>query len=618
MRMNGTSTRSGWPCAMRRMGWFVALQAGLFRTGFAVAAVAAPDVLFDIQPQRLAVGDTAQAVFVIRGIENPPAPDLPAMSGLQVQSSSRSPRIQILNRQTSREVVVEYQLLAVQTGRFTVVPVPYEAGGRVWNLPPVEIEISPSASPSASVPDFSDALFARIEATRSTLYVQETLPLMLSVYSLPDVPLAPAMSLDDLPSGGVAFSPWEELGQMRERVNNRLYDVRRFRTRMRALAAANLTVAPKLKLQVRVPRTNRRGSFFDEAFFDSMFNRDEVRAVDVPVQPFSLQIRSLPSEGRPAGFNGAVGQFRMEAAVVPEMVTAGEPVTLRVVLSGEGNLDTLVPPALDAGPDFRAYGFRLSGQQIPERGGPGSKTFEQVFLPLSEVSTNLPAVEFFFFDPKRETYETLRQGPFPLGVKPAAEGVGRVVESATNGLVPALRIEGSDILYLKKAPRSRLPPMVRRVRVVGLAGGLLIPPLFALGAWTGVRRRDRLRKDVALARRVRAPRMAREQLSRAEVAARKADRRAVFEAIWQALSAYYGNRLNLPAGEVTEEAVVRPLDGTEEGRRLVSSVREWFRVCEVERFGAGTPDRYSKSAELLDAVNAVSRLLRSCERVPMR
>lgn len=613
MRTSEHRIRSG-----GRSTWLAVLSLVLFAGFGGGVSAAEPEVAFEIQPKILSAGEVARAIFVIRGIDNPPPPDLPQTPGLQIQSSGTTQQIQILNGRTSREIVVEYQLLAEREGKFTVAPLPYEAGGRTWTFQPVEIEVSAAADPSGTGQDLSEVLFARVEASRSRVYVQENLPVMLSVYSRPDVPLGPEMSLEDLPSGGVAFSPWEEVGQVRERVNGVIYDVRRFRARMQALAAGELSVAPKLKLRIRVPRKTRPGSPFDEAFSDMMFNRMEVRIVEVPVQPLQLRIESLPTEGRPAGFNGAVGRFEMDIQVEPRTVPAGDPVTLRITLKGEGNLDALTPPPFEAGPGFRAYDFRLVGQQAAGRGVAGFRAFERVLLPLSETSTNLPPVEFSYFDPEREAYETLRAGPFALEVKPAAEGAGRVVESATNGLAPILRIEGMDILYLKAPPRRSWPVLPGAGKFGLLMGGWVVPPLLAMLAWAGVRRRDRLRQDVALARRVRAPRMARKQLTRAGMSAREGDRRAVFEAIWQALALYFGNRLNLPAGAVNEEAVARSLAATDEGARLLPAVRDWFQLCEIERFGAGTLERFPGPSELTGAVTEVSRLLRACERVRMR
>lgn len=583
-----------------------------------VLAAGEPEVVFDVQPRILTAGEIARAVFVIRNIDNPTPPELPRTPGLRIETSHQSQQIQIINGQVNRETTVEYLIAAELEGRFTVAPLAYEAGGRTWTWPPIEIEVSAAVDPSGTGQDLSEVLFARVEAVRTRVYVQESLPVMLAVYSRPDVPLAPEMSLEDLPSGGVSFSPWEEMGQVRERVNGTVYDVRRFRARMQALAAGEVSVAPKLKLRIRVPRQTRPGSLFDEAFREMMFNRAEVRIVEVPVRPLPIRIESLPVEGRPSGFNGAVGRFTMEARVEPGTVPVGEPVTLRVTLAGEGNLDALIPPPFEAGSGFRVYDFRLIGQQAAGPGVPGSRTFERVLLPLAETSNRLPPLEFSYFDPEREAYETVRAGPFPLIVKPAAEGPGRRVESATNGLAPILRIEGMDILYLKEPPRRAGPALSRGVIAALLFGGWLLPPFLAWTAWVGVRRRDRLRQDVALARRVRAPRMARAQLTRAGTAARAGDRRAVFEAIWQALAGYFGNRLNLPAGAVTEETVARSLAATEAGGRLLPEVRNWFQLCEVERFGAGAPERFTGSSELAGAVTGVSRLLRDCERVRMR
>lgn len=582
-------------------------------------AAAAADVSFDVQPRVLAPGETARARVTVQGVDRAPAPALPDVDGFRIRFAGERSQVRIVNREIAREVIFEYLLTAERPGVFEIGPFPYAVGGRQADLPAVRIEVVEDRGPREASGLLSERLFATLDTPRDEPYVQESLPLRLSVYSLPDVPLGPEMRLEGMPSSGFTLTAWEEQGRTREQVDGRIYEVRRFQAQLRPLTAGTLDFAPVLRLNLLVPRQRSRGSFFDDPFFDRFFSgpfpaRTGQQPVELEVRPMRLRVRPLPDEGRPDGFAGAVGRFRLEARAQPGEVSVGEPVALRVEISGEGNLDVVSAPRPDFGEPFRATEMRLIEQQFDERTGRGRKVYEQIVLPLSEEATRLPPVTFSFFDPAGGRYHTLTRGPFDLRVNPP-DTVSHVVRPGTLPTTGPPRIEGADILYLKPLPRAWPRPPGPARRVAGLVAGLLIPPWAAWLCWMAARRRERLRRDVALARRVRAPRAARDEIRAAEEAARRGDRKAVFEGVWRALSAYYGNRLNLPPGEVNAAAVTAALDASDAGRALSGPVRDWFEICDAERFGAGAGARFAGSAALHGAVADVAALLRSNERV---
>ena len=104
--------------------------------------------------------------------------------------------------------------------------------------------------------------------------------------------------------------------------------------------------------------------------------------------------------GGRAGFNGAVGQFSMAAKASPLEVTVGDPVTVKIQLSGQGAVDSLNLPKLEW-PGFKSYEPSISSENADPLGLSGTKVFEQVIIPENDTLTEVPKIELAYFNPER-------------------------------------------------------------------------------------------------------------------------------------------------------------------------------------------------------------------------
>ena len=200
------------------------------------------------------------------------------------------------------------------------------------------------------------------------------------------------------------------------------------------------------------------------------------------------------------------------------------------------------------------YEPKLAKQEMAKDQSQGLKAFEQVIIPRSEQASELPSLRFSYFDPVNKKYTTLTRGPFPLQVIAAPDSGLRTVESTQAPWNATTRPLGRDIVYLKDAPEAW--------SLKGQASWYTAPtfvavqaiPLLLLGIVSLLaRRRDTLADDVAKARRLHAPKSAREGLRRARTALSKNDKKDFYEALWDALASYFGDRLNLGPGDVTQD-----------------------------------------------------------------
>ena len=418
-----------------------------------------------------------------------------------------------------------------------------------------------------------------------------------------------------MPPSGLSLQPFQELQGSREIVNNKAYDVRRFRAKAQALTAGTFKLEPTLQIPLLVQRQRRSPSGFDSSFFDDFFGTVRTQPVNITPKPLEIAVKPLPTEGQPPGFAGAVGKFAFEAQVKPTELNAGDPVTLTVQIIGEGNLENISAPQLIAGDDFKVYDPRLVAKDIDASRGLGRKTFEQVLIPRSEKVKMLPALMFSYFDPDKEAYDTITRGPYPLVIHPSSNATARMLQAVPAQPEASTIILGTDIVYLKPAP-TRWTQIGERpwyLHRAFLASQLI--PLLAVGLiFLSVARREQLAGDVALARRHQAPRSARVGLQKAEKALSSGERSAFYEAVWETLASYFGNRLNLSPGELAVETVLHAMNRAKAETADIDRVRALFERCERERFGVVSSDTVHEDQDhgILEELNKV---LRKCERI---
>ncbi|MBU0678340.1 MAG: BatD family protein [Verrucomicrobia bacterium] len=579
-------------------------------------AFADVSVTFDVQPRTIKVGDSAVCTFTIRGANNPSTPSLPQIDGLQFSGPAVQRNFSMVNGKIDNYVSYQYQVVPIRNGSFSIGPFKYQAGNQVLDLPSITLQaLSRSADASQSgQQQGQDWLFARLSASKTNVINQESFEILISVYIAQGLSIGREISLANMPDAGLTIQNFHEISGVREAVNNKAYEVKRFRANARALTEGTFVLEPVIRASLRVPRNSRSRprSMFDDSFFDSFFGRTEAQPVDLHVKPVNITVAAVPGEGKPESFSGAVGLFTFDVDVKPTELTVGDPVTMTARIAGQGNIDSLSAPLLKADDHFKLYESRLVSKNINEAGTAGEKIFEQVLIPRSEDAATVPPLEFSFFDPEKKAYQVIRRGPFTLALKPAENGTARIVQSTTERAGPT-RILGTDIVYLKPPPSAWNDTLKSAVYTRSSFWIVQAIPLLgvALVYVTSLRKRQ-LQTDVAFARRQRAPKAARAGLRKAETALRETNAAEFYEAMWDALSSYFGNRLNLAPGEVTDRSILDAVEHSGMEMSDISILKSLFSECDERRFAGRTgADKDTMSKDLRET----QRVLRICERL---
>jgi hypothetical protein len=347
-----------------------------------------------------------------------------------------------------------------------------------------------------------------------------------------------------------------------------------------------------------------------------------LRQQRLQADPLVIEVQPLPAQGRPASFDPAwvaqgtnVGKFQIAARVDRERVGVGEAVTLTVVVSGQGNLRKLQPPALPALDGWKSYEPKVDVKIDRTNGISGEKTVEHLLLPERAGTTMIPAFTLAYFDPAAGAYAEAQTAPLRLEV--TGDGKAQVVGGGAPPVAAAASAQGAEnVLPVEiRPPRSR-PTLSRDLgttfyRSRWFLGLVALPPLGLVLAIALDGLRERLGRDTERARRRKRQRLVRARLGAAERHLEAGATAPFFIEIDRVLCELLSGKLGRSAVGLSHEelaqALARSSAGPEVSRRLLALLEE----CDRGRFAPGSV----ATDELRAALGAAEELLIELERI---
>jgi len=571
--------------------WFAMI--GLVLMGALACAAPAGTALQSIEPSTIALGDSAQLTITSIGSEMP-AITPPMVPGLEFLAVGQSQQVQIINGVTSARTTVTYQVIAQQAGVFSipsalpgaepVVLTVTRGAGSVPNgqAPGGSVQGTP-AQPSSSLPadstrqGASGAAFVRLRLSKHELYVGEMVPVDIQVGARDGM----VASLNGPPTlNGDAFTlsklP-ENPSRTEETVDGKPFIVFTWHTALVAVKPGTLSLTMDTPLTVRVRAPGRpdggffSGSGFEDLFndpaFQSFFGASTQRDVTVSSAPETFTVLPLPTEGRPAEFSGAVGKFAVSSEISQDKAAEGDPITLRMRVSGEGDFQRVSSPMLHDADGWKTYTPTANFKPEDEIGYRGEKVFEQPLMSLEPGTRPVPEVHFSWFDPVTRRYEEAHTEPLTVAITPAAGGVPLAsgAGAAPSGAAPNLAGPQALQAWRPDHPdegsgrtRSLMPFYFQPAYWA-------LPPLILIGlstAWFWLRRDERQNRAVRVE-----PFMLPSSESLGEEMnawAAAGNVQSFFAAARRALGAVLASRWNLTLPEVTTEEVVSRLGSDHE------------------------------------------------------
>lgn len=563
---------------------------------------------------------------------NVPAPRLPVFQGFDSYYTGRTSQFTFVNGKSSATVEFNYVLVPKVAGRFTLDGVEVWIEGKRYQTQPLEVEvigprIQPVGTSGASQPSQlvatrspqippqalplvrqpggpppmlveDDNIFVKASVDKQTVYPNEQILLTYSLYTRYDTRYE---GFEEEPSVSGFWIEDFPLDREGARDTISMHGKRYVKADIRKIALFPTAPAPYTiqpgTLKVSIREQPKTSSLFDEFFDDSFFSGASFfsRRVDrlLKPEPLSITVRPFPETGKPASFNGAVGHFVLNASVDKKEINQNEPVTLKLVLEGEGNIETLSRPPVPPLTGFKVYDGDSSTQLFKQ--GPslaGKKEFEIIFIPTEAGELSIPPLEFSYFDPRQETYQVLWSQAFPLQVKPSNEPLRLPAELAQKeAFKKEIRLETKDIRYIHEEFTSRIPPRIQMFLYYTLAGLNLVGLVFVANGLLRQRREALFSRDEALRRKMLARTIA---LRRMKIVNRLAKSQKPEEAeqflreAEKALSEYVCNKFNVSAYQFTKEWLEEKLRETlGADDPLPKQIRELYNQASETRYGRG-------------------------------
>ena len=498
-------------------------------------------------------------------------PILPSISGLRFSSAGTSRKFQLGGGGRTSTYTFNILVTPLKPGNYSISPIQVRHETSLFKPKPLKLLVLPAGEKPKPGNNQSQNAYVRLLPSKTTAYVGEVIPIEIQLFFIDGV----NVQMPELIADGFNIAAFPKHKQTRMQKGNQIYQVLTFRTTATPLKAGKLQLGPvKQGMVLRVRQKQNRRSPFNNSF-DGIFTRYQQVPVTLEAKAQTITVKPLPTANKPASFNGAVGRYTMQAKASPLEVTVGDPVTLNIQISGQGAIDSLNLPKLDW-PSFKSYEPSVTTNKNNPLGLLGTRTFEQVVIPESDKITEVPRIEFSFFDPVTDQYRVLAKGPFPLKVNPSDEPIAPMVggNTARETSEPDSPPQ-TDILTIQHHLGSlgQALPLVARPNFWLLQS---IPLLLWLGALLWRRKTNALANNPRLRRKRQVAERTRAGLAKLDNLAKQEETAEFHAELADLLREQLGLRLDIPAEGITADIVHSPAASNKLDEGTRSDIRKLF------------------------------------------
>lgn len=569
-------------------------------------------------PQTVIMGKPFQVSYTANAKVNDfRAPAITNFDILAGPFKSESYSSQIVNGSMTSTVSISftYTLQPQKTGTFTIPSAGITVNGERYTSNGLSIKVLPADDNSAAASGSNQAsatnissqnLFIRPILSRSNVYEQEAITLTYKLYTTYDVVQFNVKSMPDFK--GFLKQESERTGNTQlnyENYNGRnyltaiLYDVTLFPQSPGEIeidkAAFEVIIRVQSRQQIR--------SIFDE-FFESYSN--VARTIDVPAS--RVNVKPFPA-GKPASFYGLVGQYSISSSISSNQVKVNEAVTLKVNVSGSGNLRLIRNPEFKFPEAFEVYDPKVTNQFKAAAGGlTGSKAVELMFIPRYAGSFEIPPYEVAYFDPRDEKYKVLKTPAYNLQI---LKSDGTIEESVVVNNVSRkedVRQLGTDIRYIVTEPIALHKETIYFINQFSNWLFLFFAPfLLTLALFILFRKHVKENADLSRVRNKRANKIARKRLKLAQQLLKQGNKDKFYEEVMKAIWSYLSDKLTIPVAELNKDRVAGVLSENNVDEKLVEQLNQMLFTCEFARFAPHTGQEEMGNL-YQDAINVISQL----------
>lgn len=528
-------------------------------------------------------------------------PDLPDFDILFGPSTSTSFSQRTINGKTTseRSVTYTYILVAKTTGTFTIGPASISVDGANYQSNSLKVEVLPpdekssqssrgggSSSGSATVSD-NDA-FIRAIVSKNNPYEQEGFTVTFRLYT----------TLNIVNFGRIQFPEFE--GFMVEEIDvpvNQQLQMERYNGRNYYTADLRKTLLfPQKSGQITIP-SGRLEMVFSvpsgrsvTTFFGSQELMVDVNKTLV-TNPVAINVKPLPAN-RPASFANAVGTFTMKPNINTTQLRANEAISLRLEISGTGNMKLISNPVVEFPSNFEVYDPTVTNAlNVTSNGLTGIRTIEYMAIPRYEGNYTIPPVEFSYFDINTNSYKTLTTEEYSLQI---AKGDPGSITSSNFVNQQDVRVE-QDIRFLKTGEPNYLSISNFFVGSLNYWLWYIIPFVLLVVLFIINRKQARENANVALMRNRKANKIAIKRLKLAEKYLKEQKKENFYDEVLRAIWGYFSDKLSIPVANLSKNNIENELSKNGISGELISRFMQILDTCEFARYAPAESDAEMES-----------------------
>ena len=581
-------------------------------------------------PAQAEVGQRIRISYVAntQDIEDFQVGDFEGFNVLYGPSTSRSSSFSMSNGRTtqSSSVTFTYTVVPTSEGTLKVPAATIKVDGKSVKSGTASIEVLPASQQQSQQPQnqqqgtnprqqrqqqsqsssgqiSANELYMTVTANRQKIYEQEAVMLTYKLYTLVNI----QQISGEMPQiDGCHVQELDRAAQLSlkyERVNGRNYGTAVWKQYVLFPQKTGKIKIPSITFDTQVEVQNHSMDPFDIFFGGGSLSQMVRKQIVAPT--IEIEVMPLPSP-KPDNFSGAVGKFSVSATLTPEQVNANDAATLRLVVSGQGNMKLMKAPTIRFPQDFEVYDPKENNKtQNTATGSKGNITYDYVVVPRHGGKYTIPPVEFCYFDPEKAQYNTVRTDSFSLAV---AKAKGQPV--AYTREQEDLNVLSNDIRFIKLGNlESEEADDFFGTSSYWLTYLLLFAAFVAAFLW--LRHQQKLNPNSWSVKGKKAGKVASRRLKKASKLMHEKNDAAFYDEVMRALLGYAGDKLSLPTNELSKDNVISKLTQRGVEQSVVDAFIAVLSDCEFARY-APTADTnlakekiYQQASDVITQMNAL-------------
>lgn len=567
----------------------------------------APDVVVVGEQFRLSYTVTTQKVKDFQ------APSIKGFDVLMGPSRSQQSSTQIINGNvtSTSSITFTYILMANTAGEYTIGGASIVADGDQMVSNSVKIKVLPpdqnndsgqSGNYSSSNATVSNKdLFVTATASKTNVFEQEAFVLTYKIYTretklqLNNAKLPDFKGFHSQEIEMATNAKWTT-----EHYQGRNYYTTVYRQFVLFPQQSGKLYIDPAQFQMTVGKPVQSADPFD-AFFNGGSSVIEIEK-NIATPKIAINVNPLPA-GKPANFSGGVGEFTISSSINNKELKTNDAITIKLVISGTGNLKLISNPEIKFPDDFEIYDPKVDNQvRLTREGLTGNKVIEYLAIPRHAGTYKIPSVSFSYFDIRSKSYKTLNTEEYVVNVEKGAGNADQVIANFTNK--EDLKVLGEDIRYIKQNEVTLQPKGSFFYGSMAYWLFYIIPALAFIIFFIIYRKQAAENANVAKVRTKKANKVATKRMKLAGKLLSENKKDAFYDEVLKALWGYISDKLNIPVSRLSKDNIEEKLRNHGVNEELIKEFLNALNDCEFARFAPGDENQamdkvYSSSIEVI-------------------